>query len=230
MPSLSDILSGNVIDQGVNSYLNAPITAAGIQAKSQQQATDLQKYMFNRVVGQEQPFIQAGYGATKGLNELFGANGSMNKGYGRFNFDPNSVYNDPGYQFQLKQGDRALQSSDATTVGAPSGAAMKDLIGFNQGLTGQYEQQYYNQALQKYQANQSNYYTNQNNIFNRLNQIAAMGQNAAGNLGTNSTQLGTGIAQSIAATGAAQAGGVMGQANNMATAASGIGSLIAAFV
>lgn len=232
MPSLSDItgaLSGGDLQSGLNSYLSAPTDAAKIQAAAQAKATALQKLMYEGTVGRENPFLQAGYGATTGLSDLFGAHGSMNRRFGNFNFDPNSVLNDPGYQFQLAQGGKALQSSDATTVGALSGTAMKDLMGFNQRLTGQYENQYFNQALQKYGTNANNYYTNQNNIFNRLNQISTMGQNAAGNLGTNATNMGSGIAQSIAAAGADQGAGIIGGANNMATAASGIGSIIAAF-
>lgn len=204
-------LSGQGAKSGANSQSNADIAAQQTQEK-----------MFGTIVGQEQPFVKAGQNATIGLNKLYGANGTDNKAYGNFGFNPNSVLKDPGYQFQLRQGDKALQSSDATTTGALSGAAMKDLVGFNQGLTGQYEQQYYNQALQNYQTNQGNYYTNQGNIFNRLQQIAGLGQNAAGNLGNNATQLGTGVAQAQAAQGAAIGAGQVGAANAYAGAASSI--------
>lgn len=214
-------------------------SAANTQAAAQIQAANTQKQMFNKISKQEQPFLRAGYGASQGLSQLFGRNGSMNKGYGNFNYDSTFKFNPkdlnkvPGYQFQLKQGDRALQSSDATTTGALSGATMKDLMSFNQNLAGTYENQYYNQALSSYQnnyanalsnyqTNQGNYYANQNNIFNRLNQITQMGQNAAANLGGNATQLGTGIAQAQAAAGGSVAAGQIGSANAYAGAVNNI--------
>lgn len=178
--------------------------------------------MFNTIQGNEKPFIHGGVEAVGGLNSLFGPGGSFNKGYGNFSFNPNNLSQMPGYQFQLQQGDQAIQNTDSANVGAHSGAALKDLATFNQGLAGTYENQYFNQALSNYQTNQGNYYTNQQNVFNRLNQIATLGQNAAGNLGTQGAALGTGVAQAQAAQGAAVAGGTVGAANAYAGAASSI--------
>lgn len=267
---------------------NASKSAANTQSQADIAAQQTQLQMFNTIQGNEKPFINAGQGATSQLNKLFG--GYFNTGYGNFNnhptlnnaptlgntptlgniqgfsFDPRNLSQMPGYQFQLQQGDRALQSNDAASVGALSGTALKDLMGFNQGLAGTYENQYFNQALQgqqqnyaqtvgaeqqrysqalgseaqrysqylgtegqqynqalsNYQTNQGNYYTNQQNIFNRLSQIASLGQNAAGNLGSQGASLGTGIAQAQAAQGAATAAGTVGAANAYAGAASTI--------
>lgn len=180
--------------------------------------------------------------ASKTLNPTnFGGlqAGFFNRGYrnfsglNNFSFNPANLSKMPGYNFQLTQGDRAIQSSNAATNGALSGAAFKDLMSFNQGLAGTYENQYFNQALssqqqnwnqalQGYQTNQGNYYTNQQNIFNRLSQIASLGQNAAGNLGSTGAQLGTGVAQAQAAAGASQAAGTVGVANAYSNAAQSI--------
>lgn len=236
MPWGAAIAAGGAIIGGALSAKGSKDAAAS-QSAADIAAQNTQKQMFNKIVGQEQPFLQAGKGATVGLNALYGTNGKNNQAYGdfggtgNFSFNPNSILSNPGFRFQMKQGDRALQSSDATTVGALSGAAMKDLSSFNQGLASTYENQYfnqalstqqqnYNQALQGYQTNQGNYYTNQNNIFNRLSQIASLGQNAAGNLGSQGATLGTGVAQAQAAQGAAQAAGQVGAANAYAGAAS----------
>lgn len=209
------LVGGYLAGQGAKSGANS-------QSQADQAAQRTQMQMFEQIQKNERPFISAGQGATRGLSELFGPGGRFNAGYDNFSFSPANIAKMPGYQFQLRQGDRALQSSDAATVGALSGPAMKDLISFNQGLAGQYEQQYYNQALQKYQTNQGNYYTNQQNIFNRLNQIATLGQNAAGNLGTQGAALGTGVAQAQAAQGAAIGAGQVGVANAYAGAAGNI--------
>jgi len=208
----------------IGGYLSGQGAKSGAQsqANADEAAQQTQLQMFNTIQGNERPFITAGHGATTGLNKLFGPNGSFNKGYGDFSFNPANLSKMPGYQFQLQQGDQATQNTDAANIGAHSGAALKDLAIFNQGLAGTYEQQYYNQALQNYQTNQGNYYTNQQNVFNRLNQIAGLGQNAAGNLGNTGSSLATGVAQAQAAQGAAVGAGQVGAANAYAGAASNI--------
>ena len=77
--------------------------------------------MFNTIVGQEQPFLNAGYGATNSLSQLLGtspatgaggtaAGTSLPGGYLTQTFDPtqSQLANYPGYQFQLQQGDLAV--------------------------------------------------------------------------------------------------------------------------
>ena len=197
-------------------------SAANTQAGAQEQAANTQMQMYNRTRKSELPFIEAGQKATIGLTQEFGPGGSYSSAYKGFNFNPGTLQNMPGYRFQLRQGDKALQSSDATTVGALSGAAMKDLSSFNQGLASTYENQYFNQALSHYQTNQGNYYTGQQNQFNRLQQIASLGQNAAGNLGSNGANLGTGVAQAQAAAGGSIAAGQVAGYNAAGNAISSI--------
>lgn len=110
----------------------------------------------------------------------------------------------PGYQFQLGQGDLALQNAASAGGSALSGPALKSLMSFNQGLAASNYGNYFNQFQQQ-----------QNNIFNRLSQIATIGQNAAGNLGSAGTQLGTGIAQAQAAAAGSQAAGIIGATNSI---------------
>lgn len=189
--------------------------AAGTQASAQEQAANTQAGMFNTIVGQEQPFLQGGYSAESTLNQLLGtssptgANGTaagtnLPGGYLTQTFNPTQqqLENYPGYQFSLQQGGQAVRNADTPGLGALSGAALKDLMGFNQGLAQSYYNNYFNQ-----------FQTQQSNIFNRLSGIAQLGQNAAGNLGSAGTQLGTGIAQAQAAAGGSQAAGIVGTAN-----------------
>jgi hypothetical protein len=44
--------------------------AAGEQASGQKAAANTQQNMFNTVVGQEQPFLQGGYGAETTLSDM----------------------------------------------------------------------------------------------------------------------------------------------------------------
>jgi hypothetical protein len=90
---------------------------------------------------------------------------------------------------------------------------LQALTNYATGNAEQYYNNYYNQALGQYTTNFDVGQTAQNNIFSRLSAIAGLGQNAAGNLGNNGAQLGTGAAQSIAAAGASQAAGTVGVGN-----------------
>ena len=191
--------------------------AASTQAGAQEQAAGTQQAMFNTIVGQEQPFLQAGYGATSELNQLLGTAPATGKGgtvgstglpggYLTQTFNPTQqeLNNYPGYQFALNTGAQATRNADTPGVGALSGAALKDLTNFDVGTANQFYSQYFNQ-----------FQTQQNNIFNRLSGIASLGQNAAGNLGNSGTQLGTGIAQAQAAAGGSLAGGIVGATNSL---------------
>lgn len=196
------------------------VVAGGEQASGQKAAANTQAQMFNTITQQEQPFIKPGYGAETTLSELLGLNAptgvggtatgtNLPGGYLNQIFNPTQQQLEqyPGYQFQLQQGDLALQSANSAGGSAISGPALKSLMSFNQGLAASNYNNYFNQ-----------FQTQQNNIFNRLNSIAAMGQNAAGNLGTAGTQLGTGIAQAQAGAAGSIAGGIAGASNNIGNA------------
>ena len=117
----------------------------------------------------------------------------MDYGFLTRQFSPADFLNnlDPGYQFQLQTGGQAIRNQDTPGVGALSGPALKDLMSFNQGM-----------ASTGYQNAFNRFTTQQNNIFSRLSAIAGLGQNAATQVGTSGTQLGTGMAQAQAAAGA----------------------------
>lgn len=206
------------------------VVSGGEQADAQEQAAQTQQNMFNTINGQEQPFVQSGYGATAKLNDLLGVApldssgkpiaggaapdkdfGSLTKPFTSADYLANK---DPGYDFQLQQGNQALRNASAPTSGALSGAALKDLMSFNQ-----------NYAATGYQNAFDRFNTQQGNVFARLSGLAGLGQNAASNVGTAGTSLGTGIAQAQAGAGASRAAGISGAANS----ASG-GALLSAYL
>lgn len=73
--------------------------------------------------------------------------------------------NDPFYQFQLQQGLDAVQGSAAARGNLRSGATLKALTEYGQGMASQQAQQGYNRAM---------------NRRNELMQLAGMGANALG--------------------------------------------------
>ena len=204
------------------------VVAGGEQASGQEQAANTQQAMFNTIQGNEQPYIQEGQSANSALSQLLGLTPATGKGgtasgtglqggYLTQTFQPTmaQLESTPGYQFALQQGDQAINNANAPGIGAASGAAYKSLINYNQGL-----------ASTQYQNQFNNFQTQQNNIFNRLSGIASLGQNAAGNLGNNGAQLGTGIAQAQAGAAGSIAGGIVG-ATNSASSNLGLSYLLA---
>lgn len=95
---------------------------------------------------------------------------------------------DPGYQFRLDQGNKAINNSAAARGGLLSGATLKAITEYNSGAASQE----YGNAVNRFnvnRANASDVYQNaysrwndQNNtIFNRLSSLSGMGQTAATN-------------------------------------------------
>ena len=190
------------------------------QAESQRQAAATQQSMFDTINRQNQPFIQGGYLANGRLQQLMGLNGDTNDpstGYLSRGFSPQDFLEnkDPGYDFQLKTGAQATRNADTPGVGSLSGAALKDLMGFNQQM-----------AATGYQNAFSRYTTTQNNIFQRLHDIAGLGQASANNTSSAGTALGTGIAQAQAGAGASQASGTLGAGQSLAGGANSLAGLM----
>lgn len=77
---------------------------------------------------------------------------------------------DPGYQFRLDEGMRGIENSAAARGGALSGANLKDLTKYSQGVA----DQTYGDAYQRFNADRDR-------RFNRLSSLAGLGQTATAN-------------------------------------------------
>lgn len=197
---------------------NAAQGAASQQAGAAEQAQQISQQEFNTITKQEQPFMQAGYGALSSLESGLGVGGSpKTAGYGSltapFTAQTMQEYS-PAYQFQLQQGQQGVLNADSSGQGALSGAALKDLTGFNQN----YANTAFNNAFNQYQ-------TQQGNIYSRLAGLTQLGQAAAANTGQQGTALAGQAAQSATNIGTAEAGGTVGAANAYSGALSNAGLL-----
>ena len=99
---------------------NAASKAAKTQAASADQATQLQREMFNKQVELQQPWQEAGVNALA----------KMQKGVV-------SDYMDPSYQFRLGEGMKALERSAAARGGLISGGALKAAQRYGQDYASQ---------------------------------------------------------------------------------------------
>lgn len=206
---------GLAVGLGVAAAVGAggAIVAGSEQASGEEQAANTQAATESQIQQIEQPYVQQGTAADTTLSQLLGTSGTpgstvsgtgLPQGYLTQTFNPTQSQLEayPGYQFQLSQGDQAIQNAASATGGALSGAALKQLSTFNQGLAASNYQNYFSQ-----------FQTQQNNIYNRLAGIAQLGQGAASQTAASSAQLGSGVAQAQAAAAGATAGGTVGATN-----------------
>ena len=104
---------------------------------------------------------------------------------------------DPGYQFRLDQGNKALQAAQAKRGGFYSGAALKEADAYNSGM-----------ASQEYGNAYSRFNTDQSNLYSRLGGLAQTGYGATNTaVGANQNN-------------ANALGNIYGQAGNASAAAS----------
>jgi len=118
-------------------------------------------------------------------------------------------YQNPGYAFRLQQSNQAVQNRNSAGDGALSGAAYKDLIGYNQDM-----------ASTEYGNSFNRYQTQQNNIFSRLSDIAHLGQAGAAGVGAQGTQLAGNAGQFTSNAGTAAGAGIVGAGNALTEGAS----------
>jgi hypothetical protein len=196
---------------------NAANKAASAQEYAAQLAANTSMGEFGTITAQEQPFMGAGYGALSSLNQGLGMGPNTSGSYYGSLLQPFTADNfrqlSPAYNFQAQQGRQGVLNGDAPGVGALSGAAQKDLMGYNQGFAGTSFANAFNM-----------YNTQQGNIYSRLAGIAQLGQNAAANTGMQGANLAGQAAQAYTNYGTAAAGGAIGSANAWSGALNGLGT------
>ena len=172
--------------------------AAKTQAQAAQQGIDAQQRMYEQTRADQEPWRQAGMTA---LNQLI----PLATNYQKFGMD--QFQQDPGYQFRLNEGLKALDRQAAARGGLISGNAMK--------AAGRYGQDY---ASNEYQNAFNRYQAERNAQLNPLQSLAGVGQSATNYVGNAAQNMGQAQNQSIQAIGNAQASGYVGGANALTSA------------
>lgn len=178
--------------------------AANAQVKSAQIAADTQLKMYDQSRADLAPWRGAGGGAVGQMSELL-----MPGGFADQQYDPATFAQDPGYQFRLEEGQKALERSASSRGQTLSGGALKSLAGYSQGMASQeygkaYER-WNNQRLQKW---------------NMLQGVANMGMGAAGQTVQAGSSAANQISEAQMGAGNAQGAAYM----NMGNAISGAGN------
>lgn len=210
-----------------NTQANAAKNALAVQQANQKQALSGTAETTAEQKNNLNPYLQTGNQANSELQQQTSqpGQGLLSNFTGSFQAPTaDQAAATPGYQFQLQQGEKALQNSAAAKGGVLSGGTAKALDQYSQGLASENYQQTYNNAFQNYQQNYNQFETNQSNQFNRLSQLAGTGQQAATSLNSDlgqNNQVNAGVltnganqqAQQINNAGAATASGYVGAGN-----------------
>jgi hypothetical protein len=172
---------------------NAASSAASTQANAANRAADLQNQQYQQTRQDQMPWMQAGQTALNALTPL-----AMNYKP----FDMSTFAQDPGYQFRMDQGLKAIQRSAAAKGNQLGGSTLGALQNYGQGL-----------ASQEYQNAFNRYQTERNAQLNPLQSLAGVGQTTAQQLGAAGQNYATNAGNMITGGAAAQAAGGVGAAN-----------------
>ena len=200
---------GDVIGDitGTNKQAKAAQNAAAQQAAAAEKASQIQKDMFDQVRSDLNPYRTAGSDALAQLMGGMGQDGQFMKTY-----SGQDIYDDPSYKFRVNQGNNAIQGSAAAQGGLLSGATLKALQNYGQ-----------ESASQEYQNAYNRFYADQTNQYNRLSNLVGIGQNAAAQTGNAGTQTAQAIANNTMQGANSQAAGTIAAGNSVAN---GFGSLL----
>lgn len=185
-------LIGN-IGGGLLNYFGAQ-SAADTQANAAGTANNTLLQMYNQNRADAEPYRTAGVNA---LGQLAGNMGELTRSFGSADFNA-----DPGYNFRLKEGLKAIESSAAARGLLQSGGNLKGVNRYAQDSASQE----YGNAYNRFQLDQGN-------KFNRLAALSGIGQTANQQLGSQGMATAQGIGQNQLAAGNAQAAGQVGGMN-----------------
>ena len=171
------LYGANQAGKGVDAQIAAGDRAAILESQSADKQLELQRQIWEKQQADYKPYLEQGqYGINTLGNLMKSGSGQLNnpfdtylksKGLAGGKFDTSN----PAYQFQLKQGQQALDRSSAARGMGYSGAQMKAAQEYGQGLASQQYDKEYNRASGEF-----------GDYFNRLAGLSQGGQQAAGSM------------------------------------------------
>ena len=182
--------------------------AAKTQAKSAKDANKLIWDMYQQSRDDSMPWLTTGKDALGKLSDMTKDGSDYMRGFNLSDFQA-----DPGYQFRMDEGQKALERSAAANGNLNSGATLKALSRYGQD----YASNEYNNAYNRW----NNDHTT---TWNRLSSLAGMGQTQSAQLGNWGQQTGALMGNNIIGAGNAIAAGKIGAANSWNGALTNIGN------
>lgn len=173
----------------------AASTAADAQTSAGNAANATAMSQYNQSRADQQPYTQAGYNA---LGQIQSQLPDLNRSFSMADFQ-----NDPGYQFRMDQGNKAIQRSAAAKGLLNSGQTLQSLDSYSQGL-----------ASNEYNNAYSRFNNDRTQRYNKLASLAGLGQTGVQSTVNSGTNAANNISNNQIGIGNAQAASAIGQANN----------------
>lgn len=142
-------ISASATSSAANKESDAAKSSAQSQLQAAQLATNTQEDIYGQTKATLAPFVTAGTGALTQLQSLLGLNPSGAQGA------LSTLQNLPGYQFNVQQGQQALDRSAASRGMLLSGGQVKDSQAFGQGLASSQFNSYLSPLLSIYGTGES---------------------------------------------------------------------------
>jgi hypothetical protein len=161
------VIGSNAANSAAEKQAQATKEANELQYKMFQEQSETQKGMYDQQRQDLEPWRKAGVGA---LSQLGNADFQRD-------FTMNDFEQDPGYQFRMAEGQKALERSAAARGGLQSGGTLKALAKYGQDF-----------ASNEYGNAYNRFNSDRDRRFNRLSSLAGIGQTAnsqLGNAGSN---------------------------------------------
>ena len=188
--------------------MNAADDAADAQVNATRMATEESRRQYNQSRTDMAPWREAGVNALSQLQTLMSPEGGLMNPY-----SPENLQNDPGYQFGMAEGEKAINRNMKARGMYNSGAALKAINRFGQDYAGTK----YNEAFNRDQVSK-------NAIYNMLAGQSGMGQSTASQVASMGMQNANQIGNYMLQGGNARAAGIVGGANSMIGALDDISS------
>lgn len=185
---VTGVIAGGAVLGAVSSK-----NAADTQANAANRAADISNAQYEQTRADQAPWRAAGETA---LNQLV----PLASNYTPFGMD--QFQQDPGYQFRLSEGQRAMSHQAGSRGGLVSGNSLKAMQDYAQ-----------NSASGEYQNAFNRYQTERNARLNPLQSLAGVGQSATNFTGAAGAQNASNMGNYLTSGAAASAAGQVGGAN-----------------
>lgn len=205
---LAAVAIGSAVVGGV-AQNRAAKKAANAQTKASREAIAAQQDSEDRAIALQRPFFNAGYAATAALLDLTGVDRTRTgmasgdgaaavpgspedlSSYAKFDYTK-----DPGYQFRMDEGVRALDRSAASRGSLNSGGQLRKVTRYGQDY-----------ASNEYQR-----------VYDRIAQIAGFGGRSSSEASSVIVNTGQGVSGALVNAGEARASGFVAQGNAFSNA------------
>ena len=191
--------------------------ASKVQVAASEKADASNERMLERQIGLQEPFRQGGLTAQNEIMQLLGIGGDKAAaGYGSLgrSFGMSDFEQDPGYQFRVDEGIKALDRSAAARGMLQSGSTLKGITRFGQ-----------REGSQEYQNAFNRFQIERAGKLNPLQSLMGSGQSATNVMTGNVGQAGQNEMSNAYNAGQARASGYIGSANALSNALGQVGSI-----